>query len=325
MSQYPTHESNLNLRQIELLRKLHPSLKIGFSTHEPPSTTASIGLALALGASVIEKHVGIENLNKYSASPTQTLNWLNAGAGAISMIGSVDRISSKAEQDSISALKRGVYASKEIEAGKNLAATDVAFAFPASPGQLTANEWSKYTMYEAKVRLVSGSAVMRSDIEIVDMRDTLHKIAYAVHEMVNKSGVVVPQHAALEVSHHYGLSEFDRTGISMFTLVNREYCKKMLLMLPGQTHPEQYHEKKEETFVVLHGEMELSLDGRPQIVKRGDVVTIPPGVRHAFGTANGVVFEEISTTHNASDSFYTDPKINGNAHRKTFINHWTNV
>ena len=37
------------------------------------------------------------------------------------------------------------------------------------------------------------------------------------------------------------------------------------MTLPGQFHPEQYHEQKEETFHVLHGEVELILNGQSQI------------------------------------------------------------
>ena len=324
VAEYPTQSERLNLRQIENLRTLHPSLKVGFSTHESPSNTESIGIALALGASVIEKHVGLPPLNAYSVSPDQATAWLDAGVRALEMLGT-ERTTSKSEQDSISKLRRGVYAKREIKRGHTLTEKDVCFAFPALPGQLTANEWSKYTMHETNLPLNSGEPIFRAMVDVHDMNDSLHAIARSVKELVTKSGVVIPDNSSLEISHHYGLSEFPRTGIAMFTLVNREYCKKMLLMLPGQTHPEQYHEKKEETFVVLHGEMSLFLDGDMRRVGRGDVVTIKPGVRHAFSTKSGAVFEEISTTHDASDSFYTDSKINGNSNRKTFITHWVNA
>ena len=324
VAEYPTNDERLNLRQIESLRALHPSLGIGFSTHESPDNTQSLGLALALGASVIEKHVGVGNLNKYSASPEQARSWLSAGAVALDMLGSANRTTSVAEQLSIMALRRGVFAKRDIAHGSRITKDDVEFAFPPQTGQLTANEWSKYVMHTAAHPIAAGNPVMRVDLTTEDMHDTLHKIARQVYEMVVASRVVVPESAKREISHHYGLSEFENFGLAMFTLVNREYCKKILLMLPGQNHPEQYHNQKEETFVLLHGDMELTLDGQQRHVGVGDVVTINPGVRHAFSTENGVVFEEISTTHDVADSFYTDAKINGNANRKTFITHWTN-
>ena len=331
VAEYPTAPERLHLEQIANLQRMNPSLGIGFSTHEPPDNTESIGIALALGAFCIEKHVGMPPLNDYSASPEQAEKWLSAGARALDILGRDSELTTtKAEQESLASLRRGVYAKKSLKTGHVLTTPDVEFAFPAAPGQLTANEWSKYTLHELNLPLNAGEAIFRAQVDVKDMNDSLHRIARAVHEMVAKSGVVVPDSAALEVSHHYGLDNFEKTGIAMFTLVNRKiedggYCKKMLLLLPGQSHPEQYHNKKEETFVVLHGDMELVLDGERHIASRGDVITISPGVRHAFSTESGVVFEEISSPHEAEDSFYTDPVINGNAYRKTFITHWVNA
>jgi len=126
----------------------------------------------------------------------------------------------------------------------------------------------------------------------------------------------------LEISHHYGLERFDEVGLCMLTVVNRSYCKKLLMLLPGQHHPEQYHRQKEETFHVLHGEMTLCLDGVERSCRPGDVVTIEPGVRHAFRSAGGVIVEELSSTHFSNDSFYTDEAINANRDRKTLLSYW---
>jgi quercetin dioxygenase-like cupin family protein len=108
----------------------------------------------------------------------------------------------------------------------------------------------------------------------------------------------------------------------MLTIINRGYCKKLLIILPGQKHPEQWHEKKEETFHVLHGSIVLNLDGKASAHSRGDIVTITPGVKHEFLSAEGAVIEEISTTHDPADSFYADPVINANRDRKTTLRYW---
>jgi N-acetylneuraminate synthase len=118
------------------------------------------------------------------------------------------------------------------------------------------------------------------------------------------------------------MENFDQFGLTMLTVVNREYCKKLIVMLPGQTHPEQYHHKKEETFLVLHGAMTLWLDGVEQEARPGDVITVQRGVKHKFHTESGVVFEEISSTHHNDDSFYTDAAIQRNKHRKTWLAYW---
>jgi len=144
----------------------------------------------------------------------------------------------------------------------------------------------------------------------------------AVRELLKEGNIVVPGQSELEISHHYGMERFAEYGLIMMTVVNREYCKKLIAMLPGQTHPEQYHEKKEETFVILHRRMTIWLDGKAIEAGRGDVVTVQRGVRHKFHSAEGVVFEEISSTHHADDSFYTDAAINANPQRKTLLTHW---
>jgi quercetin dioxygenase-like cupin family protein len=73
---------------------------------------------------------------------------------------------------------------------------------------------------------------------------------------------------------------------------------------------------------VLHGDLRIRLDGVERLCRPGAVVTIAPGVRHAFDSATGAVFEEISSTHFVDDSFYTDPEISRNRNRKTHIRYW---
>ena len=42
----------------------------------------------------------------------------------------------------------------------------------------------------------------------------------------------------------------------LINVINREYCKKVLVQLAGQMHPWHFHKRKEETFLVLWGELE---------------------------------------------------------------------
>jgi len=45
-------------------------------------------------------------------------------------------------------------------------------------------------------------------------------------------------------------------------------------------------------------------------------------VRHKFKTESGAVIEEISTTHDRNDSFYTDTAIMENKQRKSLLTYW---
>ena len=42
----------------------------------------------------------------------------------------------------------------------------------------------------------------------------------------------------------------------MCTLVNKDYCKKIIYQFPGQTNPEHFHKIKEETFILLEGDLD---------------------------------------------------------------------
>lgn len=327
VGEYPTPDGHLAIRQIELLRQRYPDVRIGFSTHEDPDNGAAIMLALANGATVFEKHVGLPTgsyaNNAYSASPAQIAVWLAAGRRALDMLGPTERyVPTDAEQQGLMALKRGVFARRDLPAGTTLSAGDVFFAFPPDAGQVTANDWSKYVSHTLTEPVGANAPIMAAQTSVQHQRKHVLSAVKAVRNLLRAGNVILPGLSELEISHHYGLEQFDRFGLTMITIVNREYCKKVLVMLAGQTHPEQYHEQKEETFVVLHGTMTLKLDGMAQKVKPGDVVTVERGVRHEFHTDTGVVFEEISSTHIKDDSFYTDPAIAANPQRKTLLAHW---
>jgi sialic acid synthase SpsE/mannose-6-phosphate isomerase-like protein (cupin superfamily) len=327
VAEYPTPPEKLAINQLELLRQRYPGVDIGFSTHEPPRLTAAIMLALAKGSRVIEKHVGLPTdkypNNAYSASPQEIVSWLAAGREALAMLGSDSRIQpSASEIESLGSLQRGVFAKRDLPAGHVLSSNDVFFAFPANPGQVTANQWSKYSRYTLERPIKALDAVSAEGTSVKHLREIVLNHVEAVRQLLRSSGVSVPLKADLELSHHYGIERFSEVGLTMLTVVNRAYCKKILVLLPGQAHPEQYHKQKEETFVVLHGSMKVALDGVEQAVSPGDVITVDCGVKHSMRSQGGCVFEEISSTHYADDSFYTDTAIAANKNRKTHLTHW---
>ena len=328
VGEYPTAEKDMHLSQIDFLKKRYPGVRIGFSTHENPDNTDIVKLAVAKGASLFEKHVGLATekyaLNNYSASPEQTRTWLQAAADALLICGVGDaRLpTNPREAASLRSLRRGVFARHPLSAGQVLKPEDVYFAFPPVEGQYTANDWSKYALYTAQTEVAADAAITPENTEWIDRRAKIWEIAQRVKAMLDEARIVVPGSADLEISHHYGLDEFERTGLVLITVVNRGYCKKLLVSLPGQQHPEQYHKQKEETFHVLCGEVHMTLDGEARVLSAGDVLTVEPGVRHAFVSPGGSIIEEISTTHFPKDSYYIDDSINQNRDRKTYLTYW---
>jgi mannose-6-phosphate isomerase-like protein (cupin superfamily) len=147
---------------------------------------------------------------------------------------------------------------------------------------------------------------MLADTEIINNRAKILSIVAQVIDMLKKSGVVIPVDSTCEISHHYGLDQFDKTGMTIINCINREYCKKILVILPGQGNPQHFHKEKEETFTVLYGELQISREKETETVNKGEIITVERGVVHSFGSETGCVFEEISTTHYKADSYYKD-------------------
>jgi len=226
------------------------------------------------------------------------------------------------EASTLRALRRGVFAGSGAEAGSLLDPATVRLAIPTTEGQLTANDLSKYARFTAKTAIQPDAPVLLADVEQANVREQVYAIVQRVTALLTESKAVVPGKSEFEISHHYGLEKFDEVGTTIINLINREYCKKLIVMLPGQSHPEQYHKKKEETFHVLYGDVDLTLDGVTRTFRPGDIVTVERGVKHAFASQTGGVIEELSSTHYKDDSFYTDPAIGQNAHRKTRLTYW---
>ena len=329
VSIYPTPDDNCNLNNIGLLRARFPDVNIGWSTHEPPADTMHIGLALAQGATMFERHVGLQTediaLNAYSSDPEQLSKWIDAYVRAKVMLGVAGRENNTViERESIDALTRGVFAKNPVSAGESLTRSDVYFAFPLEPDQLSTGQWKDGIV--TKTTLQPNTAITHAAVEVPRSgeRKILKKAIHEVKALLNYAKVPLSHEFTTEYSHHYGIENFAETGAVLITVVNRAYAKKILVQLPGQTHPSHFHKRKEETFIVIWGELISVLDGREKILTPGDTLTVPPGVWHSFSTVTGCVFEEISTTAYKNDSEYQDAKINEmtSADRKTSVDHW---
>lgn len=329
VGEYPTDSDNLQLNQIDFIKQRYQNIKVGFSTHENPSETESIKIAIAKGAEVLEKHVGLYShsypLNAYSVTPIQMDDWLHAGVNALKMCGIIHQRKSFSDKEKKDLLqfKRGVFVKNDVKKGDVLDRTHVYYAWPSVENQVLANDMSKYIKYLAKIDISADKPLLLTDVDPIDTREKVWDIVQKVKKFIIESEIIFPGKAQLEISHHYGIDSFSTFGITMLTVINRDYCKKLIVVLPYQKHPEQYHIEKEETFMVLHGTLNLYIDGEREILSKGDVVTIEKNQRHKFDAGeSGCIIEELSTTHHKEDSFYTDDTINNNKNRKTIVNYW---
>jgi len=328
VGEYPTEPNNLQLNQIDLLKQRYPNVSIGYSTHENPTEYDAVKIAIGKGASIIEKHIALKTEkykpNDYSVTPDQMDMWLDSASKSLIMCGvNQDRLmpSSKELKD-LMQFKRGVFLKSDVSAGDIIEKNNLYYAWPSIDGQVLANTLSKYNQYTATENIKAHQPLMNTNSLVVDTRQKIWNIVQDIKDFLKSTDVVFPGQAELEISHHHGIDKFYETGITMITVVNREYCKKLIIVLPNQKHPEQYHNQKEETFVVLHGDVILNLNGNIKNLVKGDVITIERNVKHSFTTKNGCVIEEVSSTHYVDDSHYTDEIINKNKYRKTFVTYW---
>jgi len=328
VGEYPTADDKMHINQINFLKERYPGTRIGFSTHENPDNTDIVKMAMAKGAQVFEKHVGVPTdefpLNAYSASPDQVRAWLNAAryANMVCGVGDARLPSNPSESASLRSLRRGIFTRRNVQPGEVISREDVYFAFPPEEGQYSATEWSKYATFTARLPISKDAPLMGENTQRDDVQAIVLAAAQQVKTLLTESSINVPGGLDLELSHHYGIDRFHEVGLTMLTVVNRGYCKKLLISLPNQFHPEQYHNQKEETFHILYGDVDVTLNGVTKTYHPGDVINIEPTVRHAFISKTGAVIEEISSTHFKNDSFYTDDSINKNSNRKTLLTYW---
>lgn len=159
---------------------------------------------------------------------------------------------------------------------------------------------------------------MNQDYEIIS------EIISKVKKILKNSKIIIPPYLPIEISHHYGIDHFFKYGCVTINIINRAYCKKIIILFPKQKHPEHTHFIKEETFHILNGGMTLTANGINYDLKAGELFTIERGVLHSFCSKSGCVFEEISTTHHTEDSYYVDETITLKqlTERKTLVTEW---
>jgi N-acetylneuraminate synthase len=228
------------------------------------------------------------------------------------------------EVTALNSLKRGVFARRPLWPGDRLVRDDIFFAMPLNAGQLDSGRFCEGILVKSEIE--SRAPLQEVDVVLPELTDAqiLKQYVHQVRALLNLAGVHLGQEFYVEYSHHYGIPNFGETGCVLIDCINREYCKKILVQLPGQSHPYHFHKKKEEAFQVLWGELRLTIDGRERIMRPGDTAVVLPGAWHKFRTDKGCVVEEISTTHLNNDSVYKDQSINKmpRAARKTGVKHW---
>lgn len=322
---YPVGYEYVQLDCIDKIRNRYPNIPCGYSGHENPADFTIAQMAVAKGAGILERHVGLATdtikLNSYSIDVRDISGWVEAVLDARKICGEPNRkIITNEELQSMRELARGCYAAKPIAKGQTIRREDVFFAMPCENGQLTSGMFQEGIVASKDYALNEALHETRKTSLIYDTRSIIHDVKGMLYE----AKIVAGSQFEVELSHHYGLEHFRHYGATIINIINREYCKKLIVILPGQQHPNHYHKVKEESFQVLSGVLTLTLNGETRDVQPGEVVTVERGVEHAFTSKEGCIFEEVSTTHVKNDSYYEDERIAklDLMERKTILEDW---
>jgi len=325
---YPAPSEKLSMNFIAKMRKRYRGIPIGYSGHEDPANYEPVSVAVSKGGMIFERHVGIATdeikLNAYSSTPEQVDNWVKAAlkAQVICGIGDGKKISSS-EISSLRTLMRGVYAARPISKGKVIEPDDVYFAMPYTQETMSSGEFGQYRSTFVASRDYSQDSAVK-EISPPDYIGKVRNIVHDVRGMLYEAQIELGRDIQIELSHHFGIDSFRQYGAVLASIVNRSYCKKVIVVFPGQEHPFHYHRKKEETFQVLWGELVVDLEGVVSVLRPGEKMLVEPGQAHAFRSDDGAIFEEVSTTHEKDDSVYLDQSIAqmDPMERKTVIENW---
>ncbi len=327
VAEYPAPMEHLQLDFIDKMNRRYPDVTVGYSGHENPDDNTAPMLAIAKGAKILERHVGLPTetitLNAYSMNPEQADKWVAAALQAktmCSMKKAGKKYISQEELDSLNSLMRGVYVKHDVKEGEELTREDVFFAMPCHEKQMTSGEFYDGVIAHRDYRQNEELHEKKKITDINLARSVIHDAKGMLYE----AGIALGDDFEVELSHHYGMKHFRQTGAIIINIINREYCKKLLIVLPGQKHPVHAHKVKEETFQLLYGDLTVTLEGKERKMKPGDIQTVLRGEKHSFTSQTGAIFEEVSTTHVKSDSYYDDPLIRrmDPMERKTILRKW---
>jgi len=184
VSLYPCEDGDLELNQIDFLRRRYPHHVIGLSTHEYHDWDASLQIAYAKGARAFERHIDIDDgrpISPYCSLPSQIDSWFRAYNRAKAMCGGsgeTRRNITDAEAKYLNSLVRGVYAKHDLPAGHVIhhesLNRDVYLAIPLQKGQISCRE------------LMHGETLLQPIAKdqplMIDSIDS----AYAYHEDLKK-------------------------------------------------------------------------------------------------------------------------------------------
>lgn len=144
---YPTEDSELQLNQIDFLKKRYPNHVIGLSAHDYHDLQSPIIAGYAKGARLFERHIDINTdgfkVASYSSLPEHIDVWFKAWHHAKLICGSSAEtrlLPIEKETNYLNSYIRGVYVKRDIQVGEMLTEEDIYLAVPLLKGQISCRE-----------------------------------------------------------------------------------------------------------------------------------------------------------------------------------------
>lgn len=331
VSLYPMASEDSGLDLMDLYSREFPGLPIGWSTHENPDDFIPAVVAASKGCMLFEKHIGSAGskgyaLNRYSLEVTEAGDWIGAILAAKKACDVSDfNLVREKEVPELEKLQRTSICKYAKKKGDLITPDDCEFRFPLGEGEVPPSVFSSHNKVTATEDIAPGDVLTNHMISIEKKNSYfLSEVIRRYKALLNLSNTSLPQDFVLEISHHEGIEKAHQVGAALITIVNDDYCKKVLIMLPGQFHPSHHHPIKSETFFVVWGDLRVQLNGESYELIPGSLLKVPSGALHSFTTVNGCVFEEISTKALVGDSKYQESNISAKRleDRKSWFKGW---
>ena len=152
---------------------------------------------------------------------------------------------------------------------------------------------------------------MSKDVDLMQLEGYERENALARHaRQIYDWGLAMPLVEPLVMD--FGLDKFAKVGLIEYWIANEiqaGYCGKYLFLFDGQRCPFHDHQQKHETFFVVKGKVQMTVDGNNRIMNEGDVLAMPPGQKHSFAGIGNALVLEISTPCHVNDNRFHDPAI----------------
>ncbi len=119
-----------------------------------------------------------------------------------------------------------------IPRGKVIDAEDVYFAMPYTDETMSSGEFGQYRA----TFMASRDYAPDEPVKEAAPTDYISKVRNIVHDvkgMLYEAQIELGSDIQIELSHHFGIDSFRQYGAVLASIVNRSYCKKIIVVFPG--------------------------------------------------------------------------------------------